>query len=47
MHVHPHTIQYRLQRVTDLAQLDARPGAWLDLELALRSRELMRTGPIG
>lgn len=47
MHVHPHTIQYRLQKVTDLAQLDARPGAWLDLELALRSRELIRTSPTG
>jgi hypothetical protein len=47
MHVHPHTVQYRLQRVTDLAQLDARGGAWLDLELALRSRELTRTVPFG
>ncbi len=42
MHVHPHTIQYRLQKVSDLAQLDARPGAWLDLELAVRSLELIR-----
>ena len=42
MGVHPHTIQYRLQKVTDLLQLDARPAAWLDLELALRSRELIR-----
>lgn len=47
MHVHPHTIQNRLQRVTDLAQLDVRPGAWLDLELALRSRELIRTSLVG
>jgi len=46
LHVHPHTIQYRLQKVTDLGQLDARPGAWLDLEVALRSRELLRTAPL-
>jgi GAF domain-containing protein/RNase P protein component len=47
MHVHPHTIQYRLQKVTDLLQLDARPAAWLDLELAVRSRELIRPTPLG
>lgn len=47
MHVHPHTIQHRLRKITDLGQLDARPGAWLDLELALRARELMKTTPIG
>jgi DNA-binding PucR family transcriptional regulator len=46
MHVHPHTIQYRLQKVTELAQLDTRPGAWLDLELAFRARELMGTTPV-
>lgn len=46
LHVHPHTVQYRLQKVTELAQLDVRPGAWLDVELALRARELMRTTPI-
>jgi GTP-sensing pleiotropic transcriptional regulator CodY len=42
MRVHPHTVQYRLQKVSDLLQLDARPAAWLDLELAIRSRELIR-----
>jgi hypothetical protein len=46
MHVHPHTIQHRLHKVTELAQLDTRPGAWLDLELALRARELMGTTPV-
>jgi GTP-sensing pleiotropic transcriptional regulator CodY len=45
--VHPHTIQYRLQKVTDLLQLDSRPSAWLDLELAVRSRELIRPAALG
>jgi GAF domain-containing protein len=45
--VHPHTIQYRLQKVTDLLQLDSRPSGWLDLELAVRSRELLRPAALG
>ena len=42
MHVHPHTIQYRLQKVSDLARLDGRPSAWFDVELAIRALDLIR-----
>ena len=42
LHVHPHTVQYRLQRATDLLELESRQYGWLNVELALRIRAMIR-----
>ncbi len=45
LHVHPQTVRYRLRQIQELfGPVLAEPGARFELEVALRTRELLRAG---
>lgn len=46
LHLHPHSVKYRLQRIADITNGDGRaPDFWLELELALKIRDLLEGAP--